>query len=844
MNGPGKQPVTRNDGKEFERRVANALQLSGLRVSTEELVAGKKADLTAVELRFGAEWRILVECKDYDRALTRSQLNSIVLDYQPLLDEGRADELLVVTRKPAAPAALTYSRGARNLTLRVLSDIENSVMKLGSYIEQAKTLFERSGDGVAKYYVSPQTKDQHDAVSLLVDWVKGNSSILSPDDPVAVLGAYGMGKSVLAKRLTSDLAGFLDADPSARVPITIELGELAKEQSLEGLICTHFSARYNVENFTFARFLEMNKMGRFVIILDGFDEMKHMLTSQEFRYNFSQLGRLHGPNTRTIILGRPTAFESEEEMDEILRRSTSEIALDTPAHSYQEIELAPLSPSAVDSFLQGYIEDEYELSRVRELVGLRQFDDIAKRPVQLRMLAQVLPTFEGRIESLDLPTLYELVIADLIGAIIEREMSKGARIAFDKKKRREFLQLVAFWLWEQRAGTVSTSTMIPDSLVLPFASDDADLTVVRRDLVTGSPLDRRPGDRLFFPHRSFQEYLVAIESLRRLELGQLDIGGYDALATEEVAEFVRQSATPAQRIKFRNLLDDFRGSLSWPTARSLVEWDSAPDWHSQTVSPWGYLALCLPSIENGDPVDLKHTIEWLRGKAADDFEAPLLALFCVCASRPNVSIDDTEIELISDIVGLLMSRGSGDEQFTSDHLDALSNGRTFNGKRRGRRHMGLQEIDVEIPSEYANRKLQLIPLTNGFVGDLRVGQRRIGRTLGKGQLVRPHPDGTKIAANGAKSVQIRWATDAAISAADTISGGGTWDVRRLNSLFAGVLPEYAFLTNWTNDEKLVRSVRFPKPFKLRDGTVAFSEQIGQALRAYEPVSNRRGGLDI
>ncbi|MFK5057903.1 hypothetical protein ACI4AF_28710, partial [Klebsiella pneumoniae] len=51
---------------------------------------------------------------------------------------------------------------------------------------------------------------------------------------------------------------------------------------------------------------------------------------------------------------------------------------------------------------------------------------------------------------------------------------------------------------------------IPDEIVRPFMpASDADLDAVRRDLVSACFLDRKGNKTLFFPHRSFQEFLVA-----------------------------------------------------------------------------------------------------------------------------------------------------------------------------------------------------------------------------------------------------------------------------------------------------------------------------------------------
>ena len=66
---------------------------------------------------------------------------------------------------------------------------------------------------------------------MLREWV-------ARDDPrpVAILGGYGAGKSSLARRLVAAQAAEALADPLARRPVLIPLGDLARHSSLEGLL--------------------------------------------------------------------------------------------------------------------------------------------------------------------------------------------------------------------------------------------------------------------------------------------------------------------------------------------------------------------------------------------------------------------------------------------------------------------------------------------------------------------------------------------------------------------------------------------------------------------------------
>ena len=73
-----------------------------------------------------------------------------------------------------------------------------------------------------------------------------------------------------------------------RIPIMIRLEELAVEQSLEGLLGKHFTSVSVTPRYVFDLFMELNLRGRFVIFLDGFDEMAHAMSFERLRYNFQR----------------------------------------------------------------------------------------------------------------------------------------------------------------------------------------------------------------------------------------------------------------------------------------------------------------------------------------------------------------------------------------------------------------------------------------------------------------------------------------------------------------------------------------------------------------------------
>jgi hypothetical protein len=97
------------------------------------------------------------------------------------------------------------------------------------------------------------------------------------------------------------------------MPIFIALSEIAHHVKMSGLIAATIADETLVSRFSYSFFKRLNSSGRFVIILDGFDEMKFGLTFEEFNQLFSQVHELISPKAKILVLGRPSAFLSESE---------------------------------------------------------------------------------------------------------------------------------------------------------------------------------------------------------------------------------------------------------------------------------------------------------------------------------------------------------------------------------------------------------------------------------------------------------------------------------------------------------------------------------------------------
>jgi len=635
--------MTQEDAsRDFELAVRSLFAMGGYHVIGEQILGHKKIDLYVEEKRLGFVRRIAIECKDYSRPISQYKLNQIYSNYRPLYTDNLIDEILLITSHGLAPSAETMCRETRELSHLTYQDLESVIIDFTSYL--AGLIEEYEADGLTSRYVPPVTQQGADLGQELIDWISESSAT-----PIAILGSYGMGKTTLAKHLSWHLARRASEDRAARIPIMVPLAEISSEQSLSGLLGKVFTTRRVARNYSFDLFMRLNRRGRFVILLDGFDEMKHSLSWEAFRYNLAEINKLVAGQSKIILIGRPTAFLTDDEHQYALhgvRSYQGRTLRDLDWPDYHEIHLEPLTERQVEVFLRRYLEwrtggEEGNL-KSQEIMRLlkrgadnvsKQLLDLASRPVQLRMIAEILPQLKtNQISRLTVTTLYDI----FIDQIIEREQSKLARIELGVRPRRRFARELAWWLWVEKKGTALTATEIPEELILPYCENTRQLEARRRDLVAACFLSRKVGESLYFPHRSFQEFLVAEKITKLLASDAAGIAWACRAVTEEVSDFLCGMTGVSDIEKWDTALRSFRGKMPFLLARAWLSDHRCGKWLSQRVqsasNPW-YVLFLTVGLKRGvlrtvsTEISAYHLCEKLH--LAPEPSYALLCWFCI-----------------------------------------------------------------------------------------------------------------------------------------------------------------------------------------------------------------------
>lgn len=657
--------------KDFELSVGKLLQLSGYVVQNEILLSHKKVDLYCEEVRRGKIRRIGVECKTNTRPLDLSIVNTIFTDYSQLFSNNLIDEIMLVTMSGLSAAANTFINKSREMTHLTFYELHSTLIEFTPYLNGLKQQY--MANGLQSYYVNVNTVNEGDLETYVINWIDN----IEENYPIAILGSYGIGKTTFAKRIAFLLAERAALNPAERIPILIKLADISSEQSLEGLLGKLFTAYFLIRNYNFEIFMELNKMGRFVILLDGFDEMKHTLSWEEFKYNFRQINRLFNTKSKLILFGRPTAFLNKKEHDHALhgKRIIGKIEINDPDWpDYKEILLRQFRIDQIKLFIDNYynykkssIKDEAEhkkldiiMKKFSTIITSGKLIDIASRPVQLKMLADLLPQLEkSDLDNITVTLLYEL----FIDMMIEREQEKIPRRYFEKDDRKDFAKDLALWLWTSKREMTIKAEDIPLSIIEKYAirKGNSDYESVRRDLVAACFLERKIGDSLYFSHRSFQEFLVAEILIEKLLSEEITFDSVEDIVNDEIALFI-EGLINIQTIKrFEKILLQYKGIIpyklikAWLSDKKYITY--IKDKFAESINPWYTLMLTL-AIKNFDYIylwdNIKH--EFKDNMERGDAKYALLSFYCVLVLLNDRKLSFIKTPYLNEIFSILIDK--------------------------------------------------------------------------------------------------------------------------------------------------------------------------------------------
>lgn len=607
-------------GNDFRDVVVSHLAAAGFACQSEVRAGFKKADGAALWTRdtLDGPTRYLIETKDYGRTLGLDECTAFNTQYGELVRRGEADRAWLISRDAISPDGRALIDGTRGLRCFTFEEFQRTIMNVDGYLRDLIAIYEQRE--IERFYVPPHTEEDAPLEAIVRAWIEEPRP-----EPLAVISGYGKGKSTFALHLAAQMAREALEDKTRRVPILIELGDVIDVTGIDGLVARVLGRNHRAGDYHFHTFAELNRSGRFIVILDGFDEMKHGMTITMFERAFAELMKFDDGDARLLILGRDTAFHNDTEFNAIvLGRQRTALGSEIQAADRRRcrpVSLREFNAEEVASYVRRYfplrverVRSELALDRawiekrIEELLA-PEFADLIIRPVHAQMLCEVATDPEFALANMTKLRLYDAFVHYLL----HREIRKGGRDPrISLEARRRYNAGVAWWLWEKGGATTASLDSIPSALALEATQDlqtDYDAIGLQRELAAGLLVEKGE-TALYFAHRSIQEFLVAENLLTRGLFSPSDRGDPSAilhLLNAEIIDFMALyfAATADSRAKalnWINAVDGIRGKipaadLALP-ARLARERGLANEVYLS--SPWMYLLGFFVLQENTD----------------------------------------------------------------------------------------------------------------------------------------------------------------------------------------------------------------------------------------------------
>ena len=439
---------------------------------------------------------------------------------------------------------------------------------------------------------------------------------------LAILGGFGMGKTVIVQRLADKL--FRDVD--GPTPIYLDFRRLIPTANPGQPIISKLSdiilqtiggeaaKRINAE-----KLIAMIRTEPCVVILDGLDEIGNRIGRDHAAALYRQLLELipreawqadsvkegtpdwEACPTRLIVTCRTHFFRSlAEEQGTFALSDRGDRRLRASIHT---LHMAPLTMEAIQELFIKSLGEEKGQQTMETIRKIHDLPGLARRPIMARYISEIAGSLLLRHqggEVINIATIYE----ELFNRGLERDSEK--RQALTSSDRVDILKALALHLHQQGAQTMDIASL--EGWFDRFAANHPGIGLILKsggigargllqtELRNASFLVRVRDDRFVFAHTSFFEYFLGLVLADAVLAGNVSALANHPLSRETI-EFCFAT------IKQKNREEEFNRALTGRITSDDARADRALIWRLMRVE--GGEVVTPPSGANLSGLDLR-----------------------------------------------------------------------------------------------------------------------------------------------------------------------------------------------------------------------------------------------
>lgn len=403
------------------------------------------------------------------------------------------------------------SKVARNEHISVINvnDLIQKVADFSGYLKNYISLYEETPIFKKDCYIPLtavlETKEDVGVIDNYLDkWLQSEGQL-----QLTILGDYGTGKSTVAKRLAYRQAKkYLDNPINERIPVLIELKNFQKSVSIESLITDLLINKYSVGIKNFKAFRHLNKAGKLLLILDGFDEMASRVDIKVTLANFREFDKLISENSKLILTCRTHYFKSQDEIHKLHEGTEIYKNIDNKG-GYTFLFLNPFKEDDYITYLKKFLPENWK-KYYETIVGTYDLRNLAEKPVLLELMVETLPQIKiDENENLNHASLYD--------RYTKFWLQRDDWRSYLKSNEREIVtEEIAFYLFSNDKDKISYKDL-PKLIQEQFPDKKSiEIEYLDQDVRTCTFLNRDDKGDYSFVHKSFMEFFVAKRLLNEI----------------------------------------------------------------------------------------------------------------------------------------------------------------------------------------------------------------------------------------------------------------------------------------------------------------------------------------
>lgn len=601
--------------KDFEIYVAFLYEAMGFKVTKNIVLGGQEIDVLAERFFPGMGLtRIAVECKWRSAG---SISNQDVYDYSSVALFLRSKQLITrgvmvsnVRYSPNALAAV-YNH-YEELELLTIGELENQIFDLRQVLSSYVESYERSLISFSYVPLRATWKDAKGRSRMTGDIEEALQAWLrkSDIDLISILGDFGTGKTTLLSRIKYTYSRRYLSGESNLLPLFVPLKRFYGYQSLDEFLRNILVSEFE-RDVPLTVFWRALAEGKFLVLLDGFDEMAAEADAEKRTENFFLISPLLKSKAGTILTCRPSYFVTDSEYEamvfslnravepsrpnfdetspDYVNRSSkarslkykilSHVAAYHPMESlskarHRVVDLELFDENQVDKFLSKFNADYIERYR-RDwsyikafLLEIYDLSDLMSRPILLTMINETILDGSIKIGStiieLGPSSLYEIYTS----MKLDLDWLKGSsRRLLSKEDRAAFAESIAVAMYLNGTLEISYATLLElaeSRARFPAKKDylkNIRATLVAADIQVSTFLTRSEDEIFRFSHKSFMEFFVALH-LKKALLKNLNDSIFLHEIPKEVLYFLGGFSIPEPSVR--------KKLISWYTPKKIA----------------------------------------------------------------------------------------------------------------------------------------------------------------------------------------------------------------------------------------------------------------------------------